>query len=741
MNLRKKIFAPLLIVGCTLAAYIAGVWSPRMIADAAAQHRAQYREHLVTVAHVLTGALLANDLAAIYQVLDTLRANNPHWRQLRVENAQGILLYPLAESPRDAADADLIHLTQELRYQEQPLGTLAATLDIRDLIELATAHTRELTWWLLAGLTAILLALGAILELTLRRPLVRLIDAAQAIADGNYDSALPRPTRDEIGALVTRFATMRSALQERDNTLLKTTNELRAQKQALDEHAIVGVSDADGRFVYVNDRFCARSGYARDALLGMNHLYLCAKLLDEDALRRVQDTIGCGEIWRGELVQTRADGGTYITDTTLVPFRDGANRPWQYVQIHTDVTARHDAEQHAVRISTRMKHLLDSSPTAIYASVPSGDFRITYVSDNVRAILGHSPDDMCAHPDFWHDHIHPQDRARVFSALPQLFVHNRHEHEYRFMHQDGMYHWIHDQLRLVRGANGDPLEIVGSLTDISQRKKMEEVLLEYRDHLQEMVEGRTHELVAARDDALGAERAMSAFLANMSHELRTPLHGILSYANFGLKKIDRADRDKLLQYFGEIRDSGQHLLGLVNNLLDLSKLRAGKMSYDYGNVDLCELIGAVKDELLPILQDKQLTINVACPAAGLEVLADRDRIGQVVRNLLSNAVKFSPAGGSIAITVDACDGGATLCVADQGVGVPDNELTLIFDAFTQSSKTRTGAGGTGLGLAICKEIVETGHGGSIAAANNPQGGACFTVTLPVRAAPALERAS
>jgi PAS domain S-box-containing protein len=740
MKLRAKIFVPLLLVGLGLGLYVTLIWSPRMLADAAAHHRDHHDEHLATIAQILISPMLAGDLAEVHALLDTLRAD-AHWRRIRLVDARGRLLYPLAEPTGEEDGPTWIDISQPVRFQNLNLGTVSAVVDISDHLAVDTAHARALQWSLLAALAAMLLTLGIILELTLRKPLVQLIGVARAIAAGDFNGSLPAPSRDEIGALITQFASMRSALYERNAALLQTAYELRAQKKALDEHAIVAIADARGMFTYVNDKFCQLSGYARDALLGMNQFFLYCGHHDEVELERIEDCLRRGEVWHGALTATRANGGAFMTDATIVPFLDGPSRSTRFIHIHTDITARRTAEQQLTRTLGRYHQLLVSSPTVIYSTVPSGDFRATYVSDNIYGVLGYSPLDVLSDPDFWHNHIHPDDRPRVFGKLPRLFVAGSHVHEYRFLHANGSYLWIHDQLRLIRDDSGIPVEVVGSLTDITQRKTLEEELIAYRDHLQELVDAQTRDLVAARDDALAAERAMSAFLANMSHELRTPLHGILSYANFGLKKIDSAGRDKLLQYFGEIRDSGRHLLELVNNLLDLSKLRAGKMSYEYGPVDLCSLVGVVQEEFTPLVQEKKLRIDCTHRNKPPTILGDTTRIGQVVRNLLSNAVKFSPHGGTITITVDGDAGGATVRVADQGVGVPDGELDAIFDAFTQSSKTRTGAGGTGLGLAICREIVTMGHGGSISAANNPTGGACFTVRLPARPPAALEYAS
>lgn len=236
---------------------------------------------------------------------------------------------------------------------------------------------------------------------------------------------------------------------------------------------------------------------------------------------------------------------------------------------------------------------------------------------------------------------------------------------------------------------------------------------------------------AEAEKARLANAAKSEFLANMSHELRTPLHAILNYAQFGLSKLETASLDKLQKYFHQIERQGHHLLNLVNDLLDLAKLEAGKMTFNYEMVDLAKLLKQIGEECQALSDARQLSLTYNLPSTARTVLSDASKIQQVVRNLLSNAIKFTPEGGTITIALHYDPQGAIVTVLDQGPGVPEAELETIFDKFVQSSLTKTGAGGTGLGLAICHEIMAFHHG-RIWAENHPAGGAKFTFVLPWR---------
>ena len=244
-------------------------------------------------------------------------------------------------------------------------------------------------------------------------------------------------------------------------------------------------------------------------------------------------------------------------------------------------------------------------------------------------------------------------------------------------------------------------------------------------------------IIQAKHDADRANQSKSEFLANMSHELRTPMHAILSFASMGLEKTSSAAPEKLNRYFSRIDESGNRLLLLLNDLLDLSKLEASAMGMNFASHDMAQTVEMVRAELSGLISTRKIHLAIQASTVATGVEFDRDKIFQVIRNLLSNAIKFTPEGKSIFVefseTFIEIDQGnfeaLKLTVVDQGVGIPENELVRVFDKFVQSSKTKTGAGGTGLGLAISKQIIEC-HNGQIYAENNEYGGASFHFLIP-----------
>lgn len=278
---------------------------------------------------------------------------------------------------------------------------------------------------------------------------------------------------------------------------------------------------------------------------------------------------------------------------------------------------------------------------------------------------------------------------------------------------------------------------------LSLVEEKEHELRDHHEQLQALVKSKTKDLLAAKEEAERANEIKSEFLSNMTHELRTPVHAILSFSRFGLKKLETESRQNLGKYFTRIEESGNRLIMLVDDVLDLAKFEASRMQMKFKEHDINALIRSRLDEQETRLLELNLHVDLHLSDELNEAVLDEIFIGQVVTNLLSNAMKFSKPNDTISIsttkaripvgrrTSDSFEKDAMeIIVRDQGIGIPESELETIFEKFAQSTRSATGVAGTGLGLAICREIIELHHG-LIWAESRPNDGTEMHVLLPL----------
>ena len=265
---------------------------------------------------------------------------------------------------------------------------------------------------------------------------------------------------------------------------------------------------------------------------------------------------------------------------------------------------------------------------------------------------------------------------------------------------------------LIRDHDGAPAGVVGIYRDIRQRKQTEEAL------------------ERAKELAEEASRAKSNFLANMSHELRTPLNSIIGFTKLMLRRLDGELTSRQEAYVRSVFNSSTHLLTLINNVLDLSRIEAGKQELSVDDIDAAALIEDCLDSARSLAGFKELTLESTVPPGLPRLYADRVKIKQVLLNLLSNAVRYTPSG-SIVVRVATDEEGMRFSVSDTGPGIPAAELERLFEPFHRARTAGTrDVAGTGLGLAISRQFVEL-HGGRVSVQSREGVGSTFTFVLPL----------
>lgn len=293
------------------------------------------------------------------------------------------------------------------------------------------------------------------------------------------------------------------------------------------------------------------------------------------------------------------------------------------------------------------------------------------------------------------------------------------------------------EISLSPGSSSTGFRATAIVRDVTARREAEEHLRAVQEQYTRELTLHNEELALRNLEVERANRLKTEFLASTSHELRTPLHTIIGFSELLGEQSQGPLNEKQKRFVAHIHQSSLHLLDLINDILDLSKIESGKIELRLEDLDLRTVVEESVSSIRPLAQAKSLRLESRL--ARLEsVRADPLRIKQILVNLLSNAVKFTPAGGRIEVTGRWTGGLAEIAVADTGIGIPAQEHEAIFEIFHQVGATTKGVReGTGLGLAITRRLVEQ-HGGNITVSSEPGKGSRFTFTIP--GSPVLSRA-
>jgi PAS domain S-box-containing protein len=408
--------------------------------------------------------------------------------------------------------------------------------------------------------------------------------------------------------------------------------------------------------------------------------------------------------------------------------RDGQGQPQAMEAIVTDITER----KMLVDSLLRYKQIIESTQEAIFLTTPEG--RILDVNEAFCQISGYSAAELTGRGCHFLDADEPG--AELQGLRRQLRETGAWSGELWDKRKNGEAYpkWL--SLSAIRNSNGEIVNYAGIFTDISERKRTEEELIRYRDHLEDMVEERTAEMRAARDEAERANRAKSDFLSSMSHELRTPLNAILGFAQLVALDLEEQGDQQQMQNLGEIIAAGEHLLDLISDLLELTKIEAGKVHMQLENVAVDSLLQECASLLGTQLAANQLRLELGDVCSqSRHVRADRVRLKQVVLNLMSNAIKYNRPGGRVKLYCTPIKGAhLRLAVMDSGKGIAPENQNKLFTPFERLGAECSTIIGTGIGLVISKKLVELMQG-EIGFASTPGQGSTFWIELPLADGP------
>jgi PAS domain S-box-containing protein len=397
---------------------------------------------------------------------------------------------------------------------------------------------------------------------------------------------------------------------------------------------------------------------------------------------------------------------------------------------HRDVGALTAAAAHAAN-EGELKALVNSARVLMWLADVDG--RRTHLNRSWLEFTGRAMEDELGNG--WTAGVHGDDARRLAAGTDLAREGRAYEAEYRLRRFDGEYRWMLERGEPRVGPAGALLGFVGSCVDVSERKLREAALHEERAQLERKVEERTQELGRANAELARAARLKDEFLANVSHELRTPLTAVLGLSESLLEPGAAPLSDKQRKSLRTIEESGQHLLSLINELLDLARIEAGQMRIDAkAGVSVERVCQGSLRFVKEAAQKKGVSLSLQMHASAVTMECDERRLKQALVNLLGNAVKFTPEGGSVGLEVagDPAENVLRFTVWDTGIGIRRDDMGRLFQPFVQVDGSLTRRhGGTGLGLALSRRMVEL-QGGRVLAGSEPGKGSRFTIVLPWR---------
>ena len=574
-----------------------------------------------------------------------------------------------------------------------------------------------------------------------------------------------KAVREINDSLERRVDERTEALSQSENAFRQSLEALTLQKYALDQHSIVATTNIQGKITYANDKFVEISGYSREELLGHDHNILNSGVQAKGFFKAMYSTVSQCKVWQGEICNRRKDGPLYWVATTIVPFLGDDGKAEQYISISTDITERKRAELEKQRMSRALRLLSDCNFAMVHAQseepllseicrlvVEMGGYLIAWVGvpeqdadKTVRPVAqcgnhGGYIENLKVTWDGERDSGQGPTGAAIRTGITQV--------NQNYLTNPRMAPWR--ELAAKQGFKSSislPLisegEVLGALTmnagepDIFSEEEVK-LLEELAGNIAYGIQ--TLRTKAQRDTAESATQAKSAFLANMSHEIRTPMNAIM-----GMAYLMRKDGVNLKQagQLDRIDAASAHLLAVINDVLDLSRIEAGKLTLEETGIAVSDIITNVNSILSPQAHAKGVRLVMDVEDMPRRLRGDPTRLSQALLNYANNAVKFT-AKGTITIrarVLEETDDDKLLRfeVTDTGIGISPEQQARLFSAFEQAdSSTTRQYGGTGLGLAITKKLAIL-MGGDVGFTSSPGIGSTFWFTARLRISTTAEQ--
>jgi len=435
--------------------------------------------------------------------------------------------------------------------------------------------------------------------------------------------------------------------------------------------------------------------------------------LEDAEVMNAQETevLKTGKIETRQVERPFADGESHTVSVTKFPVFDRHGNIIKVGSVSVDLTEQVRANRALRESEESFRAIFEAAPAGI--AVQTVDGRYIRVNQAYRDILGYSKEEL--HERTWRDVTHPDDVDATQENDDNVLATNRSSViEKRYIRKDGRTVWANVAVSVVRDAEGRPQYLVGQLYDITEQKKAHQAMVE------------------ARQEAEEANRAKSEFLAAMSHDLRTPLNAILGFAEMISQQLFGPIDERYQGYADDIQASGAHLLSLVDEILDLSAIEAGKKALALEKLDARTIIADCENTVTGRAQAGGIDLRMEIPDKPLHFSSDRRAVTQILLNLISNALKFTPPGGQVSVSAAAGDA-VRFEITDTGCGIPANDVAKLTEPFVRGQiDPYLTKDGWGLGLSIVRSLVAL-HDGQFDIESQPGTGTTVAVTLPVEA--------
>ena len=625
---------------------------------------------------------------------------------------------------------------------KQP-GWFFVTVYPKDLITAPAFETAQII--LLLGVASLLLELLImfwILRDSVARPLKSLVTAVNRFGDGEKDIQIDVSNDDEIGSLAQTFNTMTRTIAKHNHQL---EHERNLSEQILEKAgALMVVMDNSGKVIRFNQACEQATGYTSEEVEGKMVWDLLLREEDIEPVKKVFNNLVTSSLPSHKENYWVTKSGKHIliawSNSITTDSNDKVN---SVIALGQDITGQRMIEQ-AINLQAQV---IDQ----IHDSVVSTDLNgnITSWNKGAERMFGYSKEEIIGKPIAT---VYPEDKQAflIEHVIAPLKRKGTHEVEVNMLNKDGNIFCGHLSLSMLLDNTGEAYGMIGYTMDITEKYNMELELKQLNEELEIRVEERTQQLkesitavnkenderkraeqslIIAKEEAIHANKLKSEFLGRMSHELRTPMNAIIGFGQLiSLEKIS----PKVATYIKEVNDASNHLLGLIDEVLELSTIEAGKIKMNIRNYRLSDIIDESISLVTSDANNRNITIiNSLASDNQINISIDKLRFKEIILNLLSNAIKYINEGGKISIRCED-PGKDKICleVSDDGPGIAKEQQETLFEPFNRLGAEYSEVEGTGIGLTISKQLIEN-MGGKIGVISEPGNGTTFWLECPL----------